>query len=50
MHDCILMKWVTDEVNLNLEGMDFLSFEPGAGYSMRAMYRDPITKDEIPIT
>jgi hypothetical protein len=48
-HDCIPMKWVTDELDLNLEGMEFLSFKPGVGYSMRAMYRDPITNDEISI-
>jgi hypothetical protein len=49
-HDYILMKWVTNELDLNMEGMEFLSFEPRAGHSMQAMYRDPITKDKIPIT
>ena len=49
-HDCIPMKWVTDELDLNLEGVEFLSFERGTGYSIRAMYRDPVTKEEVPIT
>jgi hypothetical protein len=43
------MKWMAEEFDLNLEGIEFLSFEPGAEYSMRAIYRDPVTRAPIPV-
>jgi hypothetical protein len=48
-HNQILMKWMAEEFDLNLEGIEFLSFEPGAEYSMRAIYRDPVTRAPIPV-
>ena len=49
-HDTILMNWKTDPLDLNLEGIEFLSFTLGDGYSMHAIFRDPVTRVLIPMT
>jgi hypothetical protein len=49
-HDTIPMNWETNPLDLNLEGIEFLSFTPGEGHSMRAIYRDPVTRVAIPVT
>ena len=36
-HDQISMKWIAEEFDLNLERVKFITFEPGAKYSMRAI-------------
>jgi hypothetical protein len=37
-HDTIPMNWETYPLDFNLEGIEFLSFIPGEGYSMHATY------------
>jgi hypothetical protein len=49
-HDQIPMKWTAEEFDLNLEGVEFLTFEPGVKYSMHAIYKDPVTRAPIPVT
>jgi hypothetical protein len=49
IHDAILTKWVTDDLDLNSSGVEFLAFEP-KNHSIRATFRDPVTKIAIPIT
>ena len=51
-HDAIPMKWVSNELDLNSEGIEYLSFEP-KGCSIRATHRPegqrlvgiPVTRD-----
>ena len=50
-HDAIPMKWVSNELDLNSEGVEYLSFEP-IGHNIRALHREgqrlvgiPVTKD-----
>jgi hypothetical protein len=42
-HDVIPMKWVTNELDLNSLGVEYLSFEP-KDHSIRTVFRDPVTK------
>jgi hypothetical protein len=42
-HNTIPMKWVTDELDLNSSGVEYLSFKP-KDHSIRAVFRDHVTK------
>jgi hypothetical protein len=39
---------VTNGLDLNAEGEEYLSFEP-QGHSIRALYRDEVTNVSIPV-
>ena len=49
-HNQIPMKWMAEEFDLNLDGVEFLTFKPRTEYSMHAIYKDPVTRAPIPIT
>jgi hypothetical protein len=48
-HDVIPMKWVTEDLDLNASGVEFLSFSP-KDHSIPACFKDPVTKHEARVT
>jgi hypothetical protein len=49
IHDMIPLRWVTDALDLNAARLEYLAFE-SPGHSIRAIYKDPMTKDSMPVT
>ena len=47
-HDSIPMKWTSNELDLNAEGVEYLTFEP-KDHNIKTTYRDSITKTPIPV-
>ena len=48
-HDAIPTKWVTDDLDLNALSVEYLAFQP-KDHSIPAIFRDPVTKQSIPMT
>jgi hypothetical protein len=48
-HDVIPLRWVTDALDLNAVGLEYLAFEPPS-HSIRTIYKDPMTKDSMLVT
>lgn len=48
-HDAISMKWVTNALDLNADGVEYLSFE-STGHNIWETYRDTITWIGTPTT
>jgi hypothetical protein len=48
-HDAIPLKWMTDELDLNSLGVEFLAFDP-KGTTIPCIYQDPVAKQTFPVT
>jgi hypothetical protein len=51
-HDVIPMRWIPNSsgLDLNASGIEYLCFEPKEGQLIRATYRDPVTRDNVPVS
>jgi hypothetical protein len=45
----IPLRWVSDALDLNSAGLEFLAFEPPS-HSIRAIFKNPVTKDSMLVT
>jgi hypothetical protein len=48
-HDAIPTQWVTDELDLNSSGIEYLTFTP-TGHSIPATFRDLVTQAPTAVT
>jgi hypothetical protein len=49
-HDVIPMKWVTNPLDLNLNGRKYLCFESAPNHNIQAIHSHTVTKMSSPIT
>jgi hypothetical protein len=47
-HDSIPLKWITEDLDLNTSGVEYLAFVP-KDHTIWATYRDLVTMDSIPV-